>query len=146
MAWETIDCPQSAQFKPVSPDGIRVSAQSCGRNGRRIIILIGHDLAKKIGWAAEVERCRIMVGRGGTDEGKVAVAADRGGSFAARRRKNGSYELRIGFAATRGRFRTDFEMFERSQIEAIRPTNGQPPFFSFLAGNFLETDNMALVA
>lgn len=137
MAWATIENPKCG-FIPVPDDGIRVSTQSNSCKRKRIVIVVGPALARGIGLTEAKQPVRIMVGQGGTEEGKVAVVNDRSGAFTAHRRtERGTYEIKIASAAAQERFRQGFEKFERTRLEAIKPSNGQPPYFSFLAGDML---------
>lgn len=74
----------------------------------------------------------------GDNTGQLALTLDDGaGAFAAKRRKDGRYEITITSAAAQGRFSTTFPPFERPA--QLVPNNGGPPFVTFaVPREFLE--------
>ena len=135
MAWDAIE-----NKKPVNPNvavpdmGVRIAARALNviRGGapgatRYIRLTLGAGLAKKLSLLTDTVGVRLLFGTGG-DAGKIAISVDATtGNFQAKRDKVGRYALTINAATARGRFALEFPAFNVTNVEAVRPENGQPP-------------------
>ena len=139
MAFETIDCigAASAASTKVPEDGVCVTARKLGQRGgghaRYLRLVVGAALAKAISLQQEHHTLRLLLGTG-PDAGKLQISVDNaGGTFVAKRDKQGRYVITINAATADGLFAMEFPDFARSGLEAVRPQNGQPPHFVFKA-------------
>lgn len=142
MAFEDIECvnPASTGKNKVPAKGVAISVRSLGiapsRGGEirsYIKLIIGADLARGISLTQEEHRLRLLFGTG-EDAGMVRVSVDnQSGKFLAKRNKQGQYGVTINRATADGLFSLSFPPFTDEPCEALRPQNGQPPFFVFKA-------------
>lgn len=139
MAFENIDCIKpTVAANPIPTDGVRVSSRKLrlkkqNRDARFIKIVIGASLARSLSLHQEDHNVRLLFGTG-NDAGKIQISVDNTtGKFYAKRAKNGNYSLTINEATADGLFALEFEPFDRRNLEAIRPVNGQPRHVVFAA-------------
>jgi hypothetical protein len=142
MSWETIERVKPAYVPKVTvpADGVAVSVRRLGGGGskpeiRYIALKVGPKLASAARFTQLPQMVRLMFGAG-ADAGKIAVVIDQeAGKFAAKRQKNGSWQISLSARDAEGLFSLAFEPFEVKGIEAIRPENGKPPMFAFRASD-----------
>lgn len=124
MSWTTIEQPQKKSHA-VRPDAIRIFPRKVRSSGY-IEIAVGKDIAQQLGLVEDAQQIRLMLGSN-NDAGKLAIVADRGGSHVAKRKRDFSLRITIGASVAREIGLTlDFEPFERTRCEVLKPTNGQP--------------------
>lgn len=135
MGWEAIENVKPVYSKSSVPaDGVLVKTRRAMNDIRFIEVKVGGVLAKRARFHADEHKIRLLFGTG-PDAGKIAVSLDQqNGTFLARKgRRNDVYTLTINRAAAEGLFSLEFEPFTVSNVEALRPENGQPPMFTFKA-------------
>lgn len=141
MAFEVIEnCKKVYKKTAVSEMGVRVAARAVSRaarvgggHARYIKVTIGAKLARAISLTQEKHNVRLAFGTE-ADAGKIHVSVDNAtGGFPSKRDKSGNYSLTINKETADGLFALEFPEFAMDNIEAIRPSNGQPPHFVFKA-------------
>lgn len=145
MAWETIERVEATPSAKPPPLGVRVSVRKMkgrgGVGGGFIRIAIAPALAEAAKFCKEEQPVRLLLGSD-NDAGKICVMMDGAGQFVARGKPGKTYAISIGMLSARGLFSTSFETFERDNCEVIKPQNGQPVHFTFLAtGAMLDAEN-----
>lgn len=136
MSFVTIERVEPAPASKLPAMGVRVTTRAMkGRGGAGvgfIRIAISADLASAAAFQKEEQQVRLMLGMD-NDTGKICVMVDQAGDFVARGKPGKNYTIAIGRRSSKGLFADSFEPFERSNCEVIKPANGQPRHFVFLA-------------
>lgn len=140
MSWDIIDnVKPSKSTLTIPPHGIYVASRGLKvrRGGkdrgeiRFIKISLGRDLARKLVLNTDSIGVKLMFGSE-ENRGKIKISIDAtSGNFIAKPSKNGIFTITLNSASAEGLFALDFPSFAIPTVEALRPSNGQPPHCIF---------------
>ena len=119
----------------VPPMGVRVTKRNSftrsGSDSGFILIQLGAELSRRLGFTGPEHGCELALGDG-NDTGRIAVIAG-GGPFTARGKPGKAYQVTINRLSAEGLFAWDFPAFERATLEVVKPERGGPACVSFAA-------------
>lgn len=129
MGWSRLSNPKPLPSGALKPGHVRVVSSTAAKMSRYIRVKIGGDLARKASFSFDSHRCHLLTG-GGDEAGQIAVVVDdKDGSFVAKRKTDGRYEITLNSRAAAGIFALEFKQFDREG--GIVPMNGSPAFITF---------------
>lgn len=136
MPFELLENVSAAPAAPRVPDdGIRFTARQVGKRdgsgyARYIRLQIGKSLAKELAIVGEDTALALAFGSG-ADAGKMRLAVDfSGGTFPAKRDRNGCYGLSINSHTAEGLFALDFKPVTVTGI-SVSVAAGKAPWAVF---------------
>lgn len=129
MSWKRVNNPKPPSARSVKPTQVRVCSMAAAKLSRYIRIKIGSELARRGSFTQAEHKCHLLRGEG-DEAGQIAVSVDdRDGSFVAKRRSDGRYEIAVGQVACNGTFVLDFPQFDREG--GVVPMANAPAFITF---------------